>query len=358
MSKIFKIGIWAVALSMFCGCGAGAVSGSSQSGMETPATSQHAVVQPSEAKPMIRVGALLGPTGLGMAELMEKNEQRETGNIYEFTLAGAPDEITGKIISGELDIAAVPTNLAAALYEKTEKKVNIIGVNTLGVLYMLQNQSVGAEDGDEEADLVESVADLKGKEILSSGQGATQEYVLNYLLQANDLIPGEDVTITYLSEHAELATQMLEGRVELALLPQPFVTNVMTKDEEVKQVLDITDEWKTITGTELAMGCIIVRSEFLEKNKQAVDLFLEEYAASAEYVNENVDEAAALSGKFEIIKEDVAKKALPQCNIVSMTGQEMKTAVSAYLDILYKADPKSVGGNLPDDEFYYTAQAA
>lgn len=343
---------------------------------------------------MVRVGALQGPTGLGLVELMEKTEQKQAGNIYEFTLAGAPDEISGKLVSGELDIASVPTNLAATLYAKTEGKVKIIGVNTLGVLYLLHKDpeaetdtetTVEAEESEEEtdsgtesddestaeteaetgeeataADADEAAAeeeqgltfaDLEGETIYSTGQGATQEYVLNYLLQQSGV---SDVEIIYKSEHAELASLVVAGEAEYALLPQPFVTTVTGKDNSVSVAMDITKEWEAATdGKQLTMGCVVVRTEFLEKNQDAVDKFLEELAESVDYVNSNVAESAALAGKFEVIAEDVAAKAIPLCNIVCLTGQEMKDSVTPYLEVLAAADPKSVGGALPDEAFYY-----
>lgn len=304
--------------------------------------SQFSSTQTLEAKPMMRVGALQGPTGLGLVELMEKTERKETGNLYEFTLAGAPDEISGKIVSGELDIACVPTNLASVLYNKTEGKVRMAAVNTLGVLYVLQKN---------DEDTISGFADLEGAAIYSTGQGATQEYVLNYLLEANGVT---DAEIVYKSEHAELAALMLGGDVEYALLPQPFVTSVTMKDDAVRVALDVTGEWEHATGgSKLTMGSVIVRTDFLEKNGAAVDRFLEELAGSVRYVNTHVDDAAALAGKYDVIAESVAREAIPQCNIVCMTGNEMRDSVSAYLQILFEADPKSVGGSLPDEAFYY-----
>lgn len=329
-------------ITLLGGCASKDSSGETATETAPPATSAPASMQAKEAKPMVRVGALQGPTGLGLVELMEKNEQKSASNIYDFTIAGAPDEISGKMINGELDIACVPTNLAAALYNKTEGKIRIAAVNTLGVLYLLQR--AGADD-------VESAADLAGKTIHSTGQAATQEYVLNYLLAENGVT---DAEVIFKAEHAELAALMVAGEVDYALLPQPFVTTVTTKDDSVKTALDITQEWdKTTGGKQLTMGCVVVRTEFVEKNHGALDNFLAELEDSAAYVNENVDDAAALSGKFGVVAEEVAQKAIPSCNIVSLTGAEMKTSVAAYLEVLFAADPKSVGGALPDDAFYY-----
>lgn len=335
----------ALSISLFAGCAKTENSApESAAPAESSASSQPASTTVQSAKPMMRVGALQGPTGLGLVQLMEQTEQKQTENVYEFTLSAAPDEVSAKLISGELDIACVPTNLAAVLYGKTEGKIKLIGVNTLGVLYLLQKN---------EEDAVTSLKDLQGKEIFSTGQGATQEYILSYLLEKNGLGAGDGTTVTYKTEHAELATLLVENKAEYAVLPQPFVTSVTMKDDTVKTALDLNKEWETATGTQLPMGCVVVRSDFLEKNTAAVDTFLREYADSVDYVNSNVPEAAALAGKFEVIAEQVAVQAIPNCNIVCITGEEMKTPVSAYLEVLFTANPKAVGGSLPDDAFYY-----
>lgn len=295
-----------------------------------------------ENAPVLHAGALKGPTSLGLAELMEKCKNSEADGHYEFTLAGAPDELSAKIVSGELDIACIPTNMASVLYERTEKQVVLLAVNTLGVLYLLQKN---------DADPIDGFDDLAGASIYSTGQGATQEYVLDYLLKQNGV---DDAKVTYLSEHSELAAKMLEGGIEYALLPQPFVTTVTSKDASVRVALDITKEWEDATGgKQLTMGCTIVRREFLEQHPDAVETFLREMAQSAAFVNDNTEQAAVYAGEFDIVAEDIARQAIPQCNIVCITGEEMKDSVSSYLEILENANPQSVGGSLPDEAFYY-----
>ncbi|MGK0466455.1 ABC transporter substrate-binding protein [Clostridium sp.] len=291
------------------------------------------------------VVALKGPTGMGMVKLMEDDELGKTKNDYTFSLSGAPDEVVGMITTGQVDIAAVPTNLAATLYKKTEGKVKIIANNTLGVLYIVTN---GVE--------ITKTSDLRGKKIYATGQGTTPEYVLNYVLEQNGLIVGKDVEVEYRAEHSEVATLMAAGEIEIALLPQPFVTSVLIQNKDVKIALDMTKEWENVSGenpSALVMGSIIVRTEFLEKNKAVVDSFLKEYAASTEYVNNNVDESAALIEKFDIMKSAPAKIAIPKSSITYIGGSEMKSMTSGFLEVLFKANPKSVGGELPDEDFYY-----
>ncbi len=295
-----------------------------------------------EPKANVNIAFLKGPTGLGAVKLMEDNEQGSTLNNYNISLVAAPEEIVGKITSKEIDIAAIPTNLAASLFSKTNGGVKLIAINTQGVLYLLTND-----------DSVTSLDDLKGKPIYATGQGSTPEYLLNFILEKNNL---SNLDVVYKSEHAELATLLAsESEPITALLPEPFVTSAMMKNENIRVVCDLTKEWaKHTNNTPLSMGVMIARAEFLEQNEDAVHKFLEEYRASTEYVNQNITDSANLSEKFDIMKSAVAEKAIPRCNIVCIKGDEMKTSAKQLLEIFYNANPKSVGGNLPDESFYYT----
>lgn len=332
MRKIRNILAGLVCLTMVAGVVAGC------SGGETA---------PQE-KAKLNVVALTGPTGMGMVKLMSDNEAGETAVDYNVDLVGAADEITGKIVNGDVDIAAVPCNLASVLYNKTEGSVKIAAVNTLGVLYMLETN-----DGE----TIQSVSDLAGKTIVTTGKGTTPEYILNYILRANGLDPEKDVTIAYKSEATEVAALIQQGGVDVAMLPQPMVTTVMDKTEGVRVALDMTEEWAKAQGEDgkqLVTGTIIVRSDVLENKKDAVDTFLKEYESSILYMNENIAQGAELVAKYEIIPSAaIAEKAIPACNMVFMNGEQMKASVSAYLSVLAEANPASVGGSLPDDDFYY-----
>lgn len=311
---------------------------------------QQAADQPEPAsKALIKVAALKGPTGIGMVKLIEDSKAGTTANDYEFELVGAPDEIVAKLTSGSVDVAAVPTNLAAVLHNKTNGNIQLIAINTLGVLYVLEN-----------GNSVQSIADLQGKTISITGQGATPEYALNYILEQNGLVPGQDVTVNFLSEHAELATLAATGKADLVMLPEPFVTSVLAKNSNLRIALDITEEWRQATakagnpGVELAMGCIVARKDFVETNKAALDVFLAEYQASTAFVNEHVDEAAEMVAANGIIADPVlAKKAIPGCNIVYLDGDAMRQSAKVFYEVLFSANPKSVGGKLPSDDFYY-----
>lgn len=295
-----------------------------------------------EAGTTVKIAALKGPTSLGMLQVMDAAEQGTAVDDYQFTLAGAADEILGDIIQGNYDIAAVPVNVAAVLFNKTEGKVQLGAVNALGVLYIL-----------EASDAISSVADLSGKTIYTTGQGATPEYSLNYVLTQNGLTPGEDVTIEYLSEAAEVGAQIAAGNVEVAMLPQPYATAVQVQNEGWHIALSMNDLWNDVSnGSGLITGCIVVQKAFAEAHPEVLARFMEAYAASVDWVNANPAEAGQLAEHFDITKAGVATKAIPYCNIVCITGSEMQDKVSGYLQILYDANPASVGGNLPTEDFY------
>ena len=293
----------------------------------------------------IRIGSLKGPTSMGLAELMDRAEKGETENDYTFTMAGKADELVGSIASGDLDIVLVPANVASILYTKTQGNVNVIDINTLGVLYVVASD-----------DSISSMEDLKGKTVYMTGKGTTPEYVMNYLLSENGLADG-DVTLEFKSEATEVASVLKEDSSAVGVLPQPFATAACIQNEALKPVLDLTEQWNFLNkenGSQLVTGVTIVRSDFLKENEEAVKLFIEDHKASAAYTSEHLDEAAEMVAALGIVeKAPIAKKAMPACNIVCITGEEMKSALSGYLSVLEAADAKSVGGQLPADDFYY-----
>lgn len=293
----------------------------------------------------VRVGSLKGPTSMGIVSLMEKAEAGETIFDYEFTMATAADELLAQIIGGKLDIALVPANVSSVLYNKTEGAVSVIDINTLGVLYVVECK-----------DEIQSVADLKGKTVYLTGKGTSPDYVLQYLLAENGLTT-DDVTLEYKSEATEVVSILSQDDTAIGLLPQPFVTSACMQNESLRIALDLTAEWEklqTENGSSLVTGVTIARNEFLEANSEAVADFLSEHEISAAYTNENPEEAAKLiEAKGIVAKAPIAQKAIPYCNITCIQGEEMQTALEGYLQVLYDMDPTSVGGVLPEEDFYY-----
>ena len=315
---------------------------------EAPAQEVPAQEAPSEEPVTTRIAALKGPTAMGMVKLMHDDPQSGEGPMYAFTLAGAADEVTPSLIKGELDMACVPANLASVLYNKTEGEIITLAVNTLGVLYIVENGNA-----------VSSMADLAGKTIVAAGKGSTPEYALRYLLTENGIDPDTDVTIDWKSEHAECVAALASGSATIALLPQPFVTVAQTKIENLRVALDLTAEWDALdNGSGLITGVVVARKAFVEEHPAAVDTFLRNYAESVDWVNSNTADAAALISEFGIVEAaPIAEKALPHCNIVCITGEEMGAKLSGYLQVLFDAEPTSVGGKLPGEDFYYGQNA-
>ncbi len=295
----------------------------------------------------INLYVLSGPTGIGAMNLWAAADAGETKNTYHITMPGANDEVVAALSKGDADIAAVATNLAATLYNKTDGGVTVLAVNTLGVLSLLSN---GQE--------VNAVSDLKGKTIYAPGQGANPEYILRYVLTGNGLDPDKDVTLRFVGEGSELLTVWQSDPEAVILAPQPVATSILMQNENAKTLFDMTEEWDKIAGGDstLMMGCVIVRNEFLQANPGAVELFLQEYAASIEKAQSDVEGTAALCEQYGLIpKAALAQKAIPSCGLTFVTGAEMKTGLSGYLQVMFDANPKSVGGALPGDGFYYGA---
>lgn len=311
-------------------------------------TSDEVQTPPATEQTTIKIAALKGPTAMGMAKMIHDQKDLET-KAYDIEVFNAVDEVIPKVATGEVDIAAVPSNVSSALYNKTEGKIVTLAINTLGVLNVVEN-----------GDTVHSVSDLKGKTIYSSGKGATPEYALNYILKGNGLDPEKDVTIEYKSEHAECLAALTNDKNGIAVLPQPFVTAAQMKNDGLRVALDLTKEWTAVnelhpdqkTGV-LLTGVIVAQKEFVEQNPELVKAFLEDYKKSIEFTNSNIDEAAALIAEADIVPEPIAKRAIPLCNIVYIDGGNMKELLGGYLNVLYEANPKSIGGKLPGEEFYY-----
>lgn len=301
-------------------------------------------LRPTQEKITVKVASLKGPTAMGLVQMMDQSEQGLTANTYELTIAGTADEITAGIMKGDYPIATIPCNLAAVLYARSNGAIQVAGINTLSVLYVVET-----------GDSIQSIADLKGKTIYSTGKGTTPEFTLNYLLEANGIDPYKDVTIEYKSEATEVAALLSESEDAIALLPQPYVTTVMVKNEKVRIALDLAKEWEAVSdnGSSIVTGVVVVNKVFLNEHKETVDAFLEEYKASVTYANEDLEGASTLIEKYDIIKKGVAMKAIPYCNIVMIQGEEMKTKIHGYLQVLFDQKPESVGGVMPDDAFYY-----
>lgn len=293
----------------------------------------------------VRIGGLKGPTSMGLVFLQEQAENGQAKQAYEFTMAAAADELLPLMIKGELDIVLIPANVASVLYGKTEGGISVLNINTLGVLYMVS--------GDDSIDSMES---LRGRTIYLTGKGTTPDYVLQYLLTSNGIDVSE-CTLEYRSEATEVAALLAEQPQAIGLLPQPFVTVACAQNEELKVVLDMNEQWNLVQGeggSSMVTGVTVVRNDFLQEHPEAVAAFMTEHASSVRAIQEDPDKGAELVVAAGIIaKEPIARKAIPQCNITCIDGENMRQALSGYLQVLYDLDPQAVGGALPEESFYY-----
>ena len=313
----------------------------------TPSAQPVESTQPSQEpvtaeRPEVNLAMLSGPTGMGAAKLMADNTDGLTLNDYTVTVAAQPTDLTGKLTSGELDIAALPTNVAAALYNKTNGAIQMLALNTLGVLHILEN-----------GDTVHSLADLSGKTLYAINQGTNTEYVLDYLLTQNGLDPDTDVDIQWKTSE-EVTSLMASGEIDLCMLPVPAATTVLMQNTDVRDAVDLSDAWTQsgASGT-FTMGCVVVRTEFAQEHPEAVNAFLTEYEASINYIKDNPEEGGQLIEQYGIVpKAAMATAAIPQANMIFTAGEDLKT-ISSYYEVLFAADPTSIGGSIPDDAFYY-----
>lgn len=344
MKRVMSLGLsLALAISL------AACSGSVSKAVSSASATAEPTAAPEAEAPVttFRIAGLKGPTTMGMVKLMSDAEAGETHQDYQVTMYGAADEVVPLLVKGDIDLAAIPANLAANLYNQTEGKVQVAAINTLGVLYVVTT-------GDD----VKSVEDLKGKTVYSTGKGTTPEYVLNYILKENGIDPEKDLTVEYKSEATEVAAALQaadEGAI--AVLPQPYVTAAQSQIEGLNVALNLTEEWnKVSTDSDLVTGVLVASTEFIEQNEAAFEEFLKDYQASIEWVNSNTADAAELVANYGIVaKAPLAQKALPACNITYVDGAEMKTKLSGYLQVLFDQNPKAVGGAMPGDDFYYGA---
>lgn len=302
-------------------------------------TAMFACKTAEEPKEPVRVAALAGPTGVGLAYLMQDQAEQ-----YDVSIFNAPDQITAKIINGEVDIAAVPINLASVLYKKTEGEIVTVAVNTLGVLYVLEN-----------GESVSNIADLAGKTIYSTGQGSTPQYILENVLAANGLT--DSVKVEYLADNTELIAKLAEGSVEVAVLPEPHVSIAMAKSENIRVALSMNDIWAEANRNDIVQGVYVVRKAFLSEHSAAVDAFLADAKESKNRALTEADAPSVVVAQGILGAEGIAKKAIPNCNLVLLTDEEMRSAVKAMLQTLFEANPASVGGALPSDDFYYVCES-
>ena len=345
MKKLTRALLAAMLLAMLglCACSTGADSAQQAverdgagDGSEADAASD--VAAQADA---LRIGSMKGPTSVGLASMMQQGQG-------QFTVVAAADELTALLLQDELDIALVPANVAALLFQRTEGQIQVVDVNTLGVLYGVSLDSS-----------VASIEDLRGRTVYMTGKGTVPEYTFLALLDAAGMGEG-DVTVQFCAEPAEVAAQVAQHDDAVGILPQPYATAVTVQNPDVTEVLDLTAQWADLTGGELGdliTGVTVAKASTVQEQRDAIDAFLVRHGESAAAANADPASIAATVAELGIIdSEPLAQKAIPRCNVVCLVGDPMRQALSGYLESLYQQSPEAVGGALPDDSFYYVAQ--
>jgi NitT/TauT family transport system substrate-binding protein len=319
-------------------------TGSSMIKDEETVTSDIATIN-SDSKPgiIINIASLKGPTSIGMIKMHEDHPSLGESITTNYEIVASPDIMISKILSKEVDIATLPTNVAAKLYNKglNLKLAAIVGEN---VLYVLS-----------QGNKITSWESLKGKKINVISKGSTPDVVFRYLLKKNNIDPVTDVNLDYSVEQVELSQLMISGKADLAILPEPFVTMVLTKNSNVNLAFDFGKEWaKVRNGQSLPMSCLVINADLAKSNPEAITAFLEKYKESIQWVNSNIGDAAKLVEKFKIGMDAVtAQEAIPRCNIKYTDSNQSKDLVNDYMKTMFDFSPEDIGGKIPDEKFYY-----
>ena len=334
MKKFCLLAMVMITMLAFASCGRGT---------ESPAAELPQPVEPAVA-PVLRVAAMRGPTALGLLHLMNMHEEGNARNEYAFEFLGAPVEVPPLLVQNAIDFASIPGNLSSILYNQLDGQVQALAIVTLGVLHIVDTT------GD-----ISSVADLEGRTIFITGQGATPEFALNYVLTQNGLTPGVDVNIEFRAEPPEIMAMLQTGLADVAMLPEPFLSTAVAQVEGLNVALDLTEEWDRVQPDySLIMSVVVGQREFIESNPEAVAVFMEEYAASINFMTTYIPEAAQLVADFGLAANaEVAAAALPRTHIVFITGEEMRRHLTGFFSVLYEANPQSIGGELPGDDFFF-----
>ncbi len=320
-----------LALSTAIGCGG---TGTQTTTTTTPGT-------PVE----VQIAFLRGPSAVSGIDMINNYDGQKDGMKITYSIEQAPDVLSQKLVEGKITAATLPTNTAANLYTKNGKYI-MAAMNTWGVMYVV---TAGAE--------INSWADLKGKEIDTSGKGSAADIVFQYLLKENGIDPEKDVTMKYASTPAEQAQLIAAGQSKISVLPEPWATTAVKKNPNAKVALDFQKEWTRINGesTPFAQTCLVVNAEFAKAHPDLLDKLLAAYATSMDWVNKNPAEAGKLVAARSDIGLDavVTKEAIPRCNIKYQNAADSRAAVDKCLEIMFKYNPASIGGKMPDDGFYY-----
>jgi NitT/TauT family transport system substrate-binding protein len=313
------------------------------SGSKAPETTKATEAAAKKTEPIsIKVAAPTGAPTLSMIKMIK--EQPALGEQVQVSYESikSPDLVASRIISGEIDIAVVPTNLAATLYNKGAD-YKLAAASVWGILYVIGNEKI------------ESWEDLRGKEIHTMGRGLTPDILLRYLLTKNGLDPEKDVKLTYMGEATELASTYIAGKSAISVIPEPALANVMLKKPDTLILLDLQKEWAKLNpdASSYPQASLIIKNDLIEKNPEFVETFLQEYEKSIDWLASNGETAGTYSEDLQTgISKQAVINGLQRSNIYYRDSKDAKEAIDKYMKILLDYSPEVIGGKLPDEGFY------
>lgn len=294
--------------------------------------------------PTIHVITLQGPTGMGMAKLMRDTRDTMTPYRYVYTLASTPNEMVKLLKEGTYNIAAMPTPLAAQLYNQTNGGVQIAAINTLGTISLL-----------EKGKNIENLTDLKNRTVYVSGQDSFPDFLLQYLLKQNGLDPQKDVAIKTVEHSRMLVAMAKSGEAEIVILPEPYTSDLIQQDQTLRIAIDLDAEWQKITHQPTVQGCLVFMNDFYQNHSDVAQTFLKRYKASIDYTNQHPQEAAATMELMGVVPSaTAAEEAIEVCNMHFIAGDEMKRLLQKNYEIWMSYNPDIIGGQMPADAFYIT----
>lgn len=292
----------------------------------------------------IRIGVLRGPNGMGMSYLMEENSLDAYETSYQISFLASADKLATRFTRGDLEFATLPTTVAANLYKETNGEIQLLGVNMLGGFYLVENGTS-----------IQTISDLKNLELSSSSRPATAQYVLEHLLEANAIEENEQPKVNYVVDNLKLSSAIVSGEIDIAMLPEPFLSTLLQRNKGLRVALDLSEEWQDVYGDSiLPMGCLVVNKEFALKNPESIARFIQHYKTSVEYVNKNQKEAGLLIEKHKLLNNArQATNSIDRSQITWIDASEVQEDVLKYLEIFLESDKNIIGGEVPDEEFFY-----
>ena len=294
----------------------------------------------------IHIAAMNGPTLMGLGHLYNA-ENGKADSKYTFTKEGTPDAVVAGLANKTFDAACLPANTAAIVFNTDSIDIQVAAISMLGVLYVVQKAGTP---------VIANLADLSGQTVYLTSQGSTPDVAFRYLLAQNNI---NNVKLEFETEGSIIAAgiKTANSKYDYALLPQPAATVASSGPGAATEAIHLSGEWKKFhPESDIITAVLVVRTAYIKNNRAAFEKFLEDYRKSVEFVTDarNLDISAGYVVDMGIVPAlPLAKAALLKCGITFIRAEEMRTSLSQFYQVLYDQNPRSIGGKIPSQKFYY-----